>query len=104
MNDAARVQVDERARNLGRDVERSLHLHLAVALDRAERFALRQLHDQVHPALLLGREHADDVGVVELLTDLLLALEALIERDVGLVLEVRHLQRHGLSRRPIESP
>ena len=46
---------------------------------------------------MAGLEELDDVGVIEALPDLLLALEALEEDHVALELEVRDLERDGLA-------
>ena len=94
VNDPFGVQITERLRDLTGDVERAFVRQRRVRLDdAAERASVDVLHRDVHPALLARLQHLDDVGVIELLPHLLLALEALEEDDVALQLRVRDLER-----------
>src|SRR5437870_5392081 len=98
VHDSLLVHVLQRLAELLRDGEsarggqRMLLLH-----ELAQALALHQLHRHVHPALVAGLEELDDVGVIEPLPDLLLALEALEEDHVALELEVRDLERDRLA-------
>ncbi len=94
VHDASPVQVDQSARDLAGDGEGLLGREaLALAHDGPEGLALGVFHHKVDAGLFLGREDADDVGVIELLADLLLMHgSAPKNADVALELHVRHLQ------------
>src|SRR5579872_1164347 len=103
VDDPLAVEIDDRAADLARERDRLVHRDaLSFLHDGAQGPALRELHHEVHPALLLGLEDPDDVRVRELLADLLLALEALVEGDVALVVQVRHLERDDRPARVVD--
>jgi hypothetical protein len=96
VHDALRLEVDERVADLPGDCEGLLGRERVLAVhERAQRLALDVLHRHVHPALLARLQDPDDVRVIELLPDLLLAVEPLVEDDVALELRVRDLERDG---------
>src|ERR1700693_3735249 len=98
VNDAAIVHVRERLADLLRNGQSARHRQgMLLFQHRAQALALDQLHGDVHPALVARLEEPDHVGMVEALADLFLALEALVEDDVALELDVGNLERHGLA-------
>ena len=103
MDDALAVHVDHRVANLAGEVQRAFGLERPlVAHDRAQRDAVDVLHRDVHPAFVPGREHLDDVGMIEAAADCFLALEAAVKNDVALELQVGHLDRYGRPAQPID--
>src|SRR6266702_926217 len=70
---------------------------------RREPLPFDVLHRQVHPAPLAWPQDLDDLGMGEPQADLLLAQEALVEDDVALVLDMRHLEHDPGTRLPIDS-
>src|SRR5476649_202239 len=64
-----------------------------LAEDLAEQAALDPLHDHVHLAAVLIREHLHDAGVIEVLADGFLAPEPVEENRIGLHLRVGYFDR-----------
>ena len=59
-----------------------------------EQAAVHPLHHHVELAAVVVGQHLHDAGMVELLADLALALEAVEEHRIGFHLRVRNLDRH----------
>jgi hypothetical protein len=100
VDDAVRVRVGERARDLAEDPYAFAHRHLTVTREPdAERLALHERHREVRHALdLAGGEQRDDVRVLETRGDGNLALEA-FGRDAGGKLRRQHLHNDGPTER-----
>ena len=87
-----RVNVFERFQHFDGDADGAVLRHAAFVEDCAQQRAVAPLHHHVDARPLLSAVDAHDHGMVELLADVRLALEAIEEDGVGFHVRVRNLQ------------
>ena len=95
MDDAALVHVVERIADAEGDFDRAISGQFFLFVQNgAQESAIDPLDDHVEAAAVFAVEGLDHAGMVELLPNLLFALEALEEHRVGFHLRKRDLDGH----------
>ena len=85
MHDAVIVDVLQRIQNARRDLDGALRRQLLLLVqDLPQQPAVHPLHDHVNLAAVIVGEDLHHAGMVHVLADLLLALEAVVQKRIAL--------------------
>ena len=98
VDNAMRMDVTESITDPKGDPDSAIHRERLLAVENfPERPTLDPLHCHVNPALILIRQDLYDARMVELSSDLRLAMETIVKERVALHFGVRHFDGYRIS-------